>query len=289
MGIKTIFLDYLSLVKPRLALLNIIAAASGTLMTRGVYNLYTITNALVFISLLIGGAGALNCALEAESDSWMHRTKRRPIPAGRIKTSRALMFGAALIIIGLAGLLVQINFLTFILGILSVISYLLIYTPLKRKTHFAVYAGAVPGALPPVLGYTSITNNLDLMSASLFLILFCWQIPHFLAISIYQSKDYADGKIMVYPNVKGVEKTRIIMVVYAFLTCVFAGLPYFLGFSGLYFLIFGLVLGMGFIYINSKNISHILDKKVELDRWAKKCFFASIIYLPLLFGLMVVF
>lgn len=258
-------------------------------MTRKIGSFSFHFESILYISTLIAGAAALNCVWEADGDKLMERTKDRAIATGRISIASGLFFGLSLTLVGLAGLYLRVNLLTFALGVLSVVSYVLVYTPLKRRTHLAVYAGAIPGALPPVLGYTSITNNLDLMAISLFAILFFWQIPHFLAISIYQSDDYAKGGVLVYPNVKNMKMTRFVMIFFAVLTCISGVLPYFLGQSGLIFLILGLALGLYFIYMNSTNINHILDKKPELDKWAKKCFFASIIYLPVLFGLMIVF
>ena len=142
--------------------------------------------------------------------------------------------------------MIRVNLLTFILGVISLVSYVLIYTPLKRKTHLAVYFGAIPGALPPVLGYASVTNNFDSMAISLFLMLFFWQIPHFLAISIYQSSDYEKGGVLVYPNVVGIKPTKLVMVIFSIFTCLSGLLPYFLGYSGLVFLALGLIAGTFF-------------------------------------------
>ena len=289
MNLKITISDYFSMTKPRLAMLNIVAAVSGILMSREVINITGSLLTTVFISLLIAGAGALNCVMESEGDKWMERTKDRPLPSGRISLLGASIFGISLVLIGLCGLFLKVNPLTFWLGVVSVVSYVFMYTPMKRKSHLAVYVGAIPGALPPVLGYTSVTNRIDLMATSLFLILFFWQISHFLAISIYQSKDYEQGKILVYPNIRGIKHTRVVMILFAVLTCVSGVLPYFVGFSNSIFLIIGLVLGLGFLYMNLKNIDHILDKRDEINTWAKKCFFASIIYLPLLFGFMIIF
>ena len=270
-------------------MLNIIAAGSGILMTRNIGRLEFHLESIFYISILIAGAAALNCVWEAEGDRLMDRTKNRAIATGRISVFSGLIFGVLLSLFGLSGLYLRVNLLTFFLGVLSVVSYVLIYTPLKRRTHLAVYAGAIPGALPPVLGYTSIMNELDPMAIALFAILFFWQIPHFLAISIYQSKDYEKGGVLVYPNVKSMKETRFVMVFFAVLTGASGVLPYFLGRSDLPFLILGLFSGLYFVYMNSTNINQIIDKKNELDKWAKKCFFASIIYLPVLFGLMIVF
>ena len=289
MNIKSHFFDYLSLTKPRLAMLNIIAAVSGILMTRSKFIPEQHFYSIFLISILIAGAGALNCAWEKEGDKLMARTKDRPLPAGRISVFGAVIFGLFLVLLGLYGLFLHINILTFLLGLLSVVSYVLVYTPLKRKSHYAVYAGAIPGALPPVLGYVSVTNTLDSMALTLFGILFFWQIPHFLAISIYQSEDYAEGGIKVYPNVKNVNVTRNLMIIFSVITAFFGILPYILGKSNIYFLITGSISGIAFIYINSKNISLIKNEKEKLNAWAKKCFVASIIYLPILFSLMIVF
>jgi heme o synthase len=279
----------MSLTKPRLAMLNIIAAASGIMMTRMATFHSDHLETVFYIALLIAGAGALNCVWEFEGDKKMKRTRSRAIPSGRISVLSGAIFGIFLVLAGLFGLYFRVNLLTFNLGVLSVVSYLLIYTPLKRRTHLAVYAGAVPGALPPVLGYTSVVNELDPMALTLFAILFFWQIPHFLAISIYQSNDYKKGGILVYPNLTNMAVTQKVMIFFSILTCLSGALPFVLGYSGLIFLISGLLLGLYFIYMNSTKIMQFIDDKKNLDKWAKKCFFASIVYLPLLFVLMIVF
>ena len=285
---KNIIADYISMTKPRLAMLNIIAVCSGVLVTRESFSEQSFFSVL-YVSLLIAGAGVLNCVMEKEGDKHMARTKSRPLPSGRISIPAAFVFGMSFISIGLCGLYFKVNILTFWLGVTSVISYVLIYTPMKRMTHLAVYAGAVPGALPPVLGYVSVANELDLISVVLFSTLFFWQISHFLAISIYQAKDYSKGKILVYPNIRGLKHTRFVMVLFALLTGFTGVMPYFLGVSNITFLVLGSILGVAFIYINSKNINHILDNETEVNKWARQCFFASIIYLPLLFGFMIIF
>ena len=162
----SIFSDYLSLMKPRLAMLNVIAATSGILMTRKLGNFSYHLESIFYISTLIAGAAALNCVWEADGDKLMERTKDMAIATCRISIAACLFFGLLLTVIGLVGLYLRVNLLTFVLGVVSVISYVLVYTPLKRKTYLAVYAGAIPGALPPVLGYTSITNSLDLTAIS---------------------------------------------------------------------------------------------------------------------------
>ena len=270
-------------------MLNIIAAVSGIIMSRNLGKLDQHIESVFYISALIAGAAALNCVWEHDSDKMMERTKSRPIAAGRISVLNGLLFGILLSSLGLVGLFFRVNTLTFTLGLISLLSYVVVYTPLKRKTHLAVYAGAIPGALPPVLGYTSVVNNFDPMAISLFLMLFFWQIPHFLAISIYQSVDYAKGGVLVYPNTTSIETTRKVMIFFSILTCLTGVLPFFLGLSGKVFLSLGLAAGIYFVYMNSTNITQIIDKKSDLDKWAKKCFFASIIYLPVLFGLMIVF
>lgn len=276
------------MTKPRLAMLNIVAACSGVMITREPFSRESFFSVLC-IALLIAGAGVLNCVMETEGDKHMARTKLRPLPSGRISVPAAFVFGISFVFLGLCGLFFKVNTLTFGLGVISVVSYVLIYTPMKRKSYLAVYAGAVPGALPPVLGYVSVANRLDLISIVLFLTLFFWQISHFLAISIYQSKDYAKGKILVYPNIRGVQHTRFVMILFALLTGVSGVMPYFLGVANMTFLVLGSILGLAFLYINSKSINHILDNEIKINSWARKCFFASIIYLPLLFGFMIIF
>ena len=274
------FKDLLNLTKPRLAMLNVIAACFGYLMSVANLNWYHFVESMVYTSLVVGGAGALNCLMEIDLDSKMHRTSTRPLPSGRLSSKSALIFGAALIFIGSLGLLLRVNLLTGVISLSSAIFYLVFYTPMKIKSPYAVFVGAVPGALPPVIGYTSGAGIVDEMAAVLFVFLFSWQIPHFLAISIYSRSDYKSAGVIVYPNKMSMRHTLNIMSFFTSITLISSLVPVILGKASNVYGFISLLLGLYFQFTCTKAYQG-LGNVVEENRLAKRCFLASILYLPL--------
>ena len=274
------FRDLINLTKPRLAMLNVIAACFGYLMSVELINWWHFSEAMLFTTLVVGGAGALNCLMEIDLDGKMKRTSTRPLPSGRLSTISALLFGSFLIFIGSVGLLLRINLLTGVISLSSAIFYLVFYTPMKIRSPYAVFVGAVPGALPPVIGYTAGAGVVDEMALVLFVFLFSWQIPHFLAISIYSREDYKSAGVVVYPNKMSMRHTLNIMSFFTSVTMVSSLVPVILGKAGNIYGFVSLILGLYFQFSCTKAYQG-LGNFAEENKLAKKCFFASILYLPL--------
>lgn len=198
--------DLFDLGKPRVTTLVIFTTAIGIwLAPHGGAGLGTTLSFLFATSLLVASANTLNCWVERESDGLMHRTMDRPLPAGRLAPVVALVWGTVLGLLALVLLFLTSNILTAVLGAVALLCYVLVYTPLKRVSPAALYIGAVPGAIPPLMGWTFATGGLAVPGWFLFALLFVWQIPHFIAISVYLEEDYRRGGLQVLPVAHGNE------------------------------------------------------------------------------------
>jgi protoheme IX farnesyltransferase len=244
---------------------------------------YTLMFHTVFgTALVAAGAAALNQLIEREHDARMKRTENRPLPARRITPNAVLLLGALLSVAGLAWLLFAVNALTAFLGAVTLASYLFVYTPLKRLTVLNTAVGAVPGALPPLMGWAAATDSLSPGGWALFAVLFFWQLPHFMAISWLYREDYARAGYRMLSGVdpegrrtaaSAVRNTMALLLISLF--------PYLLHLTGRYYLAGALVLGGVFL-----ACAIVFARKLT-PRAARQLFFASIIYLPLLLGLLV--
>jgi protoheme IX farnesyltransferase len=185
--------DYLQLSKSRIVLMVLITTASGFLFASDRVDPMLMLHALVGTALVAAGTNALNQYVERDHDAQMHRTRTRPLPAGRITPRAALIFSSAIAIIGTAYLGLAVNWLTALLGAFTLASYIFIYTPLKRISTLNTLIGAIPGAVPPLMGWTAATNHVGVGGWIIFGILFLWQLPHFMAISWLHREDYARG------------------------------------------------------------------------------------------------
>ena len=163
--------------------------------------------------LVVAGANALNMLMERESDARMRRTRGRPLPTGRLRPDEALSFGVLTSVLGLFLLAQFVSMLAVALAAFALLSYVLLYTPLKKVHSVALYVGAVPGALPPAIGYAALTGTVDGPGLWMFLILFAWQLPHFLAITLFRSEEYGRAGLRVLPNEKGERYTKWVAVV----------------------------------------------------------------------------
>lgn len=267
------------LTKPRLSLLVIITAAGGWWVAPVYSNWETGVLCVLGTTLTVWSANVFNNYLERDSDIFMARTKTRPLPSQRMKPIHALLFGIILSLISIPMLTLLVNPLCGLLGGIALISYVLIYTPLKRISSFNTIVGAIPGALPPLMGWVAATNEIDIGGLTLFAILFLWQIPHFLAISIYRDKEYESAGLVVLPNVRGLAVTRQQMLLY---TTFLLPLPFFLSIlkvTGILTALFGSLLGLWWLYLAFVGLTKGLGNK-----WARKFFFASLIYLMGLFA-----
>jgi len=274
--------DLVALGKPRLSGLVIFTAAMGLAVAPEVPDL---TRALAFLaatSCLVAAANALNCWLEREIDGLMWRTRSRPLPAGRLEPWLALAFGLVLGVVSLSVLLWSTNRLTAGLGALALVSYVLVYTPLKRMTPWALPVGAIPGALPPLMGFTAATGHVGAAGLFLFGILFFWQLPHFVAISLYLLDDFRRGGIRVLPAAHGVVVARRWLLGFSVLLALFslAALP--LGLAGAWYTGAALLSGAGFVTLALRGL-----RADDFARAARTIFGATLLHLPLLLVLLV--
>jgi len=274
--------DFVELTKPRITTLVLVTAAVGYAVGGGAA--LPSANFLLFLigtALLCGGASALNQYLERDADARMTRTSRRPLPAGRVTPSDALAFGLTISAVGLV-VLAGVNLLTLALGAASLLSYVLVYTPLKRVTSLCTVVGAVPGALPPLMGWAAARGSLGPAGWALFAILFLWQLPHFLAIGWLYREDYARGGFPMLAVRDGdgsstgrqaaLYATALLPVTLAAGLLAAAGHAYLWG---------ALVLGVVFL---GCALAFLWKRSIGA---ARRLFLVSVIYLPLLLGLMV--
>lgn len=200
--------DLLLLAKPRLSGLVVLTTAGGVVLAPGRIGLARATVAIAGTAAVVGAANALNCYLERDVDARMRRTRDRPLPAGRVEPFVALALGIAIPAFALPVLALAASPLTALLAFIALAVYVGVYTPMKRSSTLALFVGAVPGAIPPLMGWTAVTGRLEAGGVALFALLFAWQLPHFLAISIYLAEDYARGGLRVFALVHGERATR---------------------------------------------------------------------------------
>jgi protoheme IX farnesyltransferase len=271
------------LVKARLTLLVLFTTLVGFYMgTAGDVDWTLMLHSLSGIGLLACGAAALNQLLERELDAKMRRTRDRPLPSGRLQPETVLVFGAASSLAGLVWLAVAANPLTSAVGALTLVSYLFVYTPLKRVTWMNTLVGAIPGGLPPLLGWTAARGGLGEDGWGLFAILFFWQIPHFLAIAWLYRDEYAKAGFVMLPTVDPLGgRTGRQAVGYALALWVATLLPALGGLVGTFYLVSALASGLAFVAMAVR-----FARSLTVAR-ARQLFLASILYLPALLGLMV--
>jgi protoheme IX farnesyltransferase len=274
--------DFYELTKPRLNFLVLVTTMVGYYMAvhkAGDWSkvLYT----LVGTALTAGGASVLNQVIERKHDKLMPRTRLRPLPDGRIAPSHAIIYGTVMGIAGVVFLAVFVNWLTAGLGAFTILCYLFVYTPMKRWTSLNTVVGAIAGAVPPVMGWTAVNNSIGPGAAVLFCILFFWQMPHFLAIAILYRRDYAAGGFKMLPVVD--EKlffTGRQIVLYNAALIPITLMPTLFHMTGVVYFASALVLGLA--YLSFGIICATTRERID----ARKLFFASIIYLPLLLAVM---
>jgi protoheme IX farnesyltransferase len=275
--------DYLELTKPRITLLILICTAVGYVFGCGTsFRWLTLLHALLGTALLASGTAALNQWYEVDSDAKMRRTRMRPMPAGRMKRSHGFVFGVLLSAGGFAELWRGTNLLAAALGLFTLLSYLLLYTPLKRRSPICTTVGAIPGAMPPLIGYAAAAGRIDAGAVALFLILFVWQFPHFDAIAWMYRDDYARGGIRMLPVIEpDGESTARRVVVCSFLLIPISLLPSFLGMTGLVYAAAAIAAGLGLLYFGVR-----LGREKSVAR-AHAVLLASVFYLPALLAVMV--
>jgi protoheme IX farnesyltransferase len=240
-------------------------------------------HALVGTALVAGGAAALNQVWERETDGLMRRTQTRPIPAGRLRVSDAALFGVLLSAVGLIELASKVNLISAAVAVSTLVSYLLVYTPLKKRTSLATLIGAVPGALPPVIGWAAATGTISLPAFVLFGIVFLWQMPHFLAIAWLYRDDYSRAGIPLLPVLEpDGRRTGQQALLYAAALWPVSLLPALVGIAGAPYSMVATVLGFGLIALSA------LFARNRTTTTARHLFLYSITYLPLLWGALVI-
>jgi heme o synthase len=275
--------DLVSLAKPRITLFVLITTAGGLALAGGV-DLRTAIYTLIGTALVVSSANTLNCWMERDSDRYMARTANRPLPAGRMLPATALFFGLVLGAISIPMLTLGANELTGLLAAIALVSYVGIYTPLKQKTPAALLIGSVPGALPPLIGWTAVTGRLEWAGIALFGVLFFWQLPHFIAIAVFRQDEYTNAGIKVLPAVRGLRVAKVHAIVHSVLLLLVTVSLVPLHVAGLPYLVVALLLGSWILVLSMRGFengtgSHALTGHKK----ARKLFFASLIYLPALF------
>ncbi len=274
---------YLELGKLRLSALAVFAVIAGLYLgSPQEPDLKVVVAATVGTMLVAIAGNALNMFIERRQDRRMRRTVGRPLPTGRLTPEQVLGFGIANVVVGLALLAVETNLLATAICATIFVTYVLVYTPLKRVTTANTLVGAVPGALPPLVGYAAGAGHLDRHAMVLFLILFLWQIPHFLAIAWRYREDYRAGGMVMLPvvDVDGA-RTALQMVVYCLALVIATLIAFTIGVAGPIYAIAALALGIVFL------AATVIAAVKRTDAAMRLCFLTSIVYLPLLFGIMV--
>lgn len=277
-NLSTTAADLLSLTKPRLASLVLFTAAGGVWMAPGHLGAVRVLATLLATAGTVGAANALNQYLERHSDRFMARTANRPLPSGRMEPAMALLFGLSLAAVSVPVLAVAANPLTALLGLAALLSYVCLYTPLKARTAAAMLVGGVPGALPPLMGYTAVTNQLDAPGLVLFSILFLWQMPHFIAIALFRKEEYRAAGLKSIPLERGDESARAQLLLYVVALLPVTLLPYQLKMAGGGYLVVAAALGVGWLAHSAVGFF-----RHEGPAWARKSFFYSLAYLSGLF------
>lgn len=276
--------DYLELTKPRITVLILICTAVGSLFgSAASLRIMTLLHLLFGTALMASGTSALNQWYEVDSDARMRRTRDRPMASGRMKRSHGLLFGVVLSFAGFAELWLGTNPLAAALGLFTLLSYLLLYTPLKQRSPMSTTVGALPGAMPPLIGYAAAAGRLDLDALALFLIMFVWQFPHFYAIAWMYREDYARGGIRMLPVVEpDGESTARRVVASSILLIPISLIPRLLGMTGSVYAVAAVFAGLGLLYFGVRL------RRERTSLRARQVLLASVVYLPALLAVMVI-
>ncbi len=273
--------DLIALVKPRITLMVVATGAVGLYLAPTTPTPETKLGLLLGMSLLVGGANALNMYLERDIDGRAERTKDRPLPAGRLSPGIALTLSICLGVLALLWLATVVNPLTAVLGLLAFVSYTACYTPMKQISPGALVVGAVPGAMPPLMGWTAATGQLDLAGLTLFSIMFLWQLPHFIAIALFRSEDYRRAGFKTLVSELGERTAKFQVVLYLLLLCPVSLLLVPMGIGGKLYLWTALLAGLGFLVVGMQGL-----RRSAGIRWARNLFKVSLLYLMVVFGAM---
>jgi protoheme IX farnesyltransferase len=282
-GAKEKLAAYYELTKPRIAFMLVLTAAAGFYVGSDAgFNWILFINTIIGITLLAFGVATLNQVIERNLDGLMERTEKRPLPSGRLSTMEALVFGSLLCITSEIYIAFLVNYLTAFLGLVVIVGYVFLYTPLKTKTSASTAIGALPGALPPLMGFTAAANEITLGAWAMFAILFLWQFPHFLAIAWMYREEYRKAGILMLPVLEKDGKiTASQIVLFTILLIPVSFAPFFLGMAGLVYLSGAILLGGWFL------LASIQAARFKSVAQARKLMLVSVLYLPIIFALLV--
>ena len=275
--------DLVALVKPRILIMALLTAAGAASLAPAQLSGQSLAHQLWMLTgtaLIVGCANTLNMWLERDVDCLMSRTKHRPLPMQRLAPRTAVVFGAilgalALPVLAIAGIVPAA------LGLVALLLYVGVYTPMKQRTHWATWIGAVPGAMPALIGWTSVTGRVDLAGLSVFGVLFFWQIPHTHAIAIYRQREYDAAGLKTLPGTQGVAAARRAIAVYLAVQVAVSLAPTLLGITHVAYTVAAIALGA---LVLAQGIAGVRSGDA---RWARRVFLVSIVYLPILFAMMV--
>jgi heme o synthase len=278
--------EYIALTKPRITWLILMSTGVGYFFGlkrawHGSDDILSLVHTLIGTGLIASGTAALNQWYEREADGLMRRTSERPLPAGKLTATHALWFGIGLAVAGFIELAIWVNPLTAMLGAVTLACYLFLYTPLKKRSSLSTVVGALPGAMPPLMGYAASYGGLTSEAWILFAILFVWQFPHFLAIAWMYREDYARAGIRMLPVIEpDGQSTARQIILYASTLIPVSLFPVMLGMSGKIYLFGALALGCWFLYTGVRVAFERSNSR------ARQVLLASVIYLPMIYGLM---
>jgi protoheme IX farnesyltransferase len=272
--------DLVALVKPRIMVMALLTAAGAMSLAPGDVPPGRALWLILGTALIVGSANTLNMWLERDIDCLMARTRNRPLPQHRLEPRTALVFGAVQGALSLPAL-AMINAVTAGLGLVALVMYVGVYTPMKQRSHWATWIGAVPGALPALMGWTAATGRIELAGLTVFGVLVFWQIPHFHAIALYRQRDYDAAGLKTLPGTHGIVATRHHIVGYLVVQVAVSLALVPLGVAGLPYLVTAAVLGAAVLVQGASGL------RSGTQRWARMVFLTSIVYLPVLFSVMV--
>jgi len=291
--------DFFALMKPRVMSLVVFTAWAGLVLAPGTVPLWAAIASIICIAAGAGASGALNMWYDADIDAQMSRTKKRPIPQGKMTPRAALGFGTAISFASVWMLYVASNMVAAALLAFTIFFYLVIYTMwLKRSTPQNIVIGGAAGAFPPMIGWAAVTGDITVNSVLLFMIIFIWTPPHFWALALYKTGDYGKVGIPMMPNVKGPKSTRNQIMTYSVLLAAIAIAPIFTGLAGNLYAAFAVLLNIGFLALAFKVWKSRAGEKADSadeaslydvtagDRAARNLFAYSIIYLFATFGVL---
>jgi len=282
-GLREKLVAFLELTKPRIAFMLVLTSAAGFYLgSENDFNFVLFVNSIIGIALLAFGVATLNQFIERRTDALMERTAKRPLVIGTVSAAEALIFGVLLCVTAEIYLAFLVNGLTAFLGLIVIVGYVLLYTPLKTRTSASTAIGAIPGAMPPLMGWTSAADEITFGAWILFAMLFLWQFPHFLAIAWMYREQYAKAGIKMLPVVEPEGKiTARQIVIFTILLLPVSVMPYFFGVSGVIYLIGAILLGVWFLWAS------VQAARAKSNEKARALLLVSVLYLPLIFALMV--